>query len=59
MEKAFLFEEEEVGLEVPKLLGVQKTLLAGKFLTHRMVNKRCTEHSNHYGEPENPYVYMI
>ena len=39
--KLSLSEEEEVGLEVPKLPGVQKTLLAGKFLTHRMVNKEA------------------
>ena len=39
--KLSLFEEEEVGLEVWKLPGVTKFLLAGKFLTHRMVNKEA------------------
>nr|POE97860.1 hypothetical protein CFP56_33804 [Quercus suber] len=39
--KLSLSVEEEVGLEVPKLLGVTKSLLAGKFLTHYMVNKEA------------------
>ena len=39
--KLSLSEEEEVGVKIPKLLGVQKTLLPGKFLTHLSVNKEA------------------
>lgn len=39
--KLSLSEEEEVGLEVPKHAGVTKSLLAGKFLTHHMINKEA------------------
>nr|POE49929.1 hypothetical protein CFP56_32879 [Quercus suber] len=39
--KLSLSKEEEVGLEVLKLLGVTKSLLTGKFLTHCMVNKEA------------------
>ena len=39
--KLSLYEEEEVGFEIPKLPGVQNTLLAGKFLTHHSINKEA------------------
>ena len=40
-QKLFLSKDEEAGLEVPKLLGVLKSLLAGKFLTHCIVNREA------------------
>lgn len=39
--KLSLSEEEEFGLEVPKLSGVPRLLLARKFLMHRMINKEA------------------
>ena len=39
--KLSLSEEEEHGLEVPKLSGVSRSLLARKFLTHHMINKEA------------------
>ena len=39
--KLSLSEEEEAGFELPKITGIQKALLAGKFLTHRSVNREA------------------
>ncbi|XP_030959221.1 uncharacterized protein LOC115981195 [Quercus lobata] len=36
-----LSAEEKAGLEVPNFPGVSKSLLAGKFLTHRIINKEA------------------
>lgn len=41
MAELSLTKEEEVGLKVLKLPKVLKSLLAGKFLTHRIVNKEA------------------
>ena len=39
--KLSLSGEEEAEIERPKITGVQKTLLASKFLTHRSVNREA------------------
>ena len=39
--KLSLSEEEEHGFEVPKSFGISSSLLAGKFLTHRTINKEA------------------
>ena len=39
--KLSLSEEEEQGFEVPKSSGISSSLLAGKFLTHRSINKEA------------------
>ena len=56
-QKLSLSVEEEAGLEVPNLLGVSKSLLAGKFLTGSIINREVVSRTFKHSDLERVLEY--